>query len=207
MKHSIFGSTLAALVLSVMASPIVASADTKTYQVTGPVLEASDSVIVVQKGKDKWEIARTPETKVEGDLKPGSKVTIQYAMTAKSVEAKAAPGERREEGEIRFPIEKYEMLPSTFREGASRKLPRSHGVPRPELFGSMRRALAEPPPEHRPFPLDCYPQRDSPLRAHPLTHIRPWAMSERTARPRRHARKDGRPRFVEMILQGPLFRR
>ena len=58
------------------------------YQVTGPVLELTDSKIVVQKGKEKWEIARTPDTKVTGDLKVGAKVTIEYTMTAKSVEVK-----------------------------------------------------------------------------------------------------------------------
>ena len=58
------------------------------YQVTGPVLEVSDNKIVVQKGKEKWEIARTPETRVSGDLKVGSKVTIEYSMTAKSVDVK-----------------------------------------------------------------------------------------------------------------------
>jgi len=63
---------------------------TKTYQVTGPVLEVTDKMIVVQKGNDRWEIARDQNTKVEGDLKVGSKVTIQYRMTAVSVEAKAA---------------------------------------------------------------------------------------------------------------------
>jgi RNase P/RNase MRP subunit p29 len=64
-------------------------ADTKTYQVTGPVLELTDKMIVVQKGNDRWEIARDQNTKVEGELKVGSKVTIQYRMTAVSVEAKA----------------------------------------------------------------------------------------------------------------------
>lgn len=59
------------------------------YQVTGPVLEVSDSKIVVQKGNEKWEIARTPDTKVSGDLKVGSKVTIEYTMSAKAVEVKA----------------------------------------------------------------------------------------------------------------------
>jgi hypothetical protein len=58
------------------------------YQVTGPVLEVSDTKIVVQKGKEKWEIARTPDTKVNGDLKVGSKVTVEYTMAAKSVEVK-----------------------------------------------------------------------------------------------------------------------
>ena len=58
------------------------------YQVTGPVLELTDSKIVVQKGKEKWEIARTPDTKVTGDLKVGAKVTVEYTMAAKSIEAK-----------------------------------------------------------------------------------------------------------------------
>lgn len=58
------------------------------YQVTGPVLELTDSKIVVQKGKEKWEIARTPDTKVTGDLKVGANVTVEYSMTAKTVAVK-----------------------------------------------------------------------------------------------------------------------
>jgi len=61
-----------------------------TYQVTGPVLELKDDVIAVQKGKDKWEIARGKDTKVTGDLKVGSKVTIEYRMTAATIEVKDA---------------------------------------------------------------------------------------------------------------------
>ena len=64
------------------------AAGTKTYQVTGPVLEVSDDVIVVQKGKEKWEIARNADTKVKGDLKVGAKVTIEYRMTAATIESK-----------------------------------------------------------------------------------------------------------------------
>jgi len=67
----------------------VAASSAWAYQVTGPVLEVTDTKIVVQKGKEKWELARTPDTKVTGDLKVGTKVTIEYSMTAKSVEAKA----------------------------------------------------------------------------------------------------------------------
>jgi hypothetical protein len=52
------------------------AAGTKTYQVTGPVLEMNDNMIAVQKGKDRWEIARDSSTKVTGDLKVGEKVTI-----------------------------------------------------------------------------------------------------------------------------------
>src|SRR5215468_11299791 len=65
------------------------AAGPKTYQVTGPVLEVKDDMIAVQKGKDRWEIARDASTKVTGDLKVGSKVTIEYRMIATTVEAKA----------------------------------------------------------------------------------------------------------------------
>ncbi len=61
----------------------------KSYQVTGPVLEVSDSMIVVQKGKERWEVARNAGTKIKGDVAVGSKVTIMYTMTATEVEAKA----------------------------------------------------------------------------------------------------------------------
>ena len=72
--------------LLVSASLLAAA---KTYQVTGPVLEVSDTMIAVQKGKDRWEIARDATTKVTGDLKVGAKVTIEYRMTATAVDVKA----------------------------------------------------------------------------------------------------------------------
>ncbi len=46
-------------------------------------------MITVQKGKDRWEIARDSATKVTGDLKVGAKVTITYTMTATDVQVKA----------------------------------------------------------------------------------------------------------------------
>jgi len=69
---------------------IAFAAGPKTYQVTGPVLEVKGDLIVVEKGKDKWEIARDAATKVTGDLKVGSKVTIEYTMKATTVEVKEA---------------------------------------------------------------------------------------------------------------------
>ena len=60
----------------------------KSYQVTGPVLEVSDSMIAVQKGNDRWEIARDANTKMTGDVKVGTKVKIMYTMTATEVEVK-----------------------------------------------------------------------------------------------------------------------
>jgi len=78
-----------AVVLAALAAPTLA-AQPKTYQVTGPVLEVTADVITVQKGSERWEIARTPDTKVTGELKKGEKVTIEYRMTAATVEVKAA---------------------------------------------------------------------------------------------------------------------
>jgi hypothetical protein len=66
------------------------AADVKTYQVTGPVLEVTPTTITVQKGDDKWEVARTKSTKISGDLKVGAKVTIYYRMVAEEVEVKDA---------------------------------------------------------------------------------------------------------------------
>jgi hypothetical protein len=62
----------------------------KTYQVTGPVLEVRSDAIVVQKGSEKWELARNASTKITGDLKVGAKVTAWYTMTATEVEVKSA---------------------------------------------------------------------------------------------------------------------
>src|SRR5690242_9671184 len=84
-KTRCFGLVCAALLLSAGAK----AADAKSYQVTGPVLEVTPTVITVQKGNDKWEIQRNSNTKVTGDLKPGAKVTIYYTMTATEVEVKA----------------------------------------------------------------------------------------------------------------------
>ena len=66
------------------------AAGPKTYQVTGPILELTADMIVVQKGKDRWEVGRDAATKVTGDLKVGSKVTIEYTMKAATVEVKDA---------------------------------------------------------------------------------------------------------------------
>lgn len=73
------------------AASFVFAAGPKSYQVTGPVLEVKDDIIIVQKGKDKWEIAKDKSTKVTGDLKVGQKVTIQYQMKAMEIEAKGTP--------------------------------------------------------------------------------------------------------------------
>ena len=80
-------SLLAAVTLALSS---VAFGATKGYQVTGPVLEVNDSAITVQKGSEKWELAKDANTKTTGEVKVGDKVTIHYTMSATSIESKGA---------------------------------------------------------------------------------------------------------------------
>lgn len=89
-------SLLAAASLALSSAAFAAGA--KTYQVTGPVLEVTDTMIAVQKGKDRWEINRDANTKVTGDLKVGEKVTVTYTMSASDIEVKAGKGAKKEAG-------------------------------------------------------------------------------------------------------------
>ena len=94
MKMKLPLSLLAAASLALSSAAFPAGA--KTYQVTGPVLEVTDSMIAVKKGTDRWEINRDANTKVTGDLKVGEKVTITYTMSATDVEVKASKGAKKE---------------------------------------------------------------------------------------------------------------
>jgi hypothetical protein len=85
MQRRTLGLALAALLL---AGP--AFAGSKTYQVTGPVVDVTADSITVQKGKENWEIAKDASTKTSGEVKKGDKVTVMYRMTAASIEAKGA---------------------------------------------------------------------------------------------------------------------
>ena len=94
MKTKLPLSLLAAASLALSSAAFAAGA--KTYEVTGPVLEVNDSMIAVQKGKDRWEINRDANTKVTGDLKVGEKAKITYTMSATEVEVKAGKGGKKE---------------------------------------------------------------------------------------------------------------
>lgn len=74
-------------VVLLLAAP--ASADPKTVRVTGMLAELRDDLIVIEKGKERWEILRTPGTAVKGELKKGAKVSIEIRMSAASVEVLA----------------------------------------------------------------------------------------------------------------------
>lgn len=82
-----------AVVAAVSLSTALAfAAQPSTYQVTGQVLAVGDDTITVQKGTEKWEIAKAADTKMEGGdaVKVGDKVTITYRMTASKIELKPA---------------------------------------------------------------------------------------------------------------------
>ena len=89
-KRSIALAIVVTMIISAAAMSWAAPKAVKTYQVTGPVLSITDGKIVVDKDGDKWEIELDKDTKVTGDLKVGSKVTIQYTMYATAVTVKEA---------------------------------------------------------------------------------------------------------------------
>jgi hypothetical protein len=82
--------SLAVACAAVLLASSINAAESKSYQVTGPILALTPTTITVQKGDEKWEVARTKNTKVNGELKVGAKVTIYYRMIAEEVEIKEA---------------------------------------------------------------------------------------------------------------------
>ena len=87
---------IAGFAVLMLASPVAIA-----YQVTGPVIDVTDTKIVVEKDKEKWEIARDKDTKVTGDVKKGGRVTVQYKMTATSIEAKDVKGKDQDKGKAK----------------------------------------------------------------------------------------------------------
>jgi len=90
MRITILVAMLCIAVLGYVVGSIHAAESANKYQVTGPVLAVTDTMIAVQKGKDRWELARDASTKVNGDLKVGSSVTAYYRMIAVQVDVKPA---------------------------------------------------------------------------------------------------------------------
>ncbi len=73
---------------TLVASTLLASlawAGPNSYQVTGEVIEVRDDVVVVMKGKEKFEIAKGEVTTA---VKVGDKVKVDYKMTATGIELK-----------------------------------------------------------------------------------------------------------------------
>lgn len=81
------------LVLALVLFASFAFAASNTYQVTGPVVDVKSDSITVKKGSENWQIAVDKDTKINGEPKVGSKVTVHYTMKATSVELK---GDKKE---------------------------------------------------------------------------------------------------------------
>jgi hypothetical protein len=79
---------ISATLFALLISGSIFAATEKTYQVTGPVLEVTDTTIVVDKKGEKWEVSKDAASVVHGELKKGAKVTIKYKMVATDVEVK-----------------------------------------------------------------------------------------------------------------------
>ena len=90
MKRLLLTALLASIIAAALLAAPRSAVAPKTYQVTGPVLNLTNDQVVVQKGNDKWEIARDGSTKVTGDLKVGAKVMIEYRMTAATITVQPA---------------------------------------------------------------------------------------------------------------------
>ena len=88
MKH--YKSIIASFICGGLVFTAIAAStgSLKSYQVTGPVLEVTPTTVTVKKGEDNWQLARDGSTKVTGDLKVGSKVTIYYTMMATEIDVK-----------------------------------------------------------------------------------------------------------------------
>jgi hypothetical protein len=75
-------------VILIIAAIAYARAPKSDYQWTGTVLESDGDHLVVQKGDEKWEFLQDKDTKVTGNLKVGSRVTVKYVMRATGIEVK-----------------------------------------------------------------------------------------------------------------------
>ena len=78
---------LFALTAALLAAAPSYAAGPKSYQVTGPILAIDADTITVQKGTEKWQIARG-SANIPAEAKVGAKVTIMYTMTATEVAVK-----------------------------------------------------------------------------------------------------------------------
>lgn len=74
--------------VTVPAAKVPLLGTTRPIRITGQVVEVRDDVIVVQKGKEKWEIARHPAAQIKGDIKKGARVTVDFRAIAANIEVR-----------------------------------------------------------------------------------------------------------------------
>ncbi|HEV8267867.1 MAG TPA: hypothetical protein VGR00_06530 [Thermoanaerobaculia bacterium] len=93
----ILSSLAAAALLAASLSAFAHDLKVDDFQVTGTVSAMDDNSITVMKGKERFMIARDKDSKMTGEIKVGSKVTVHYKMYAISAEAKAekAPSKKK----------------------------------------------------------------------------------------------------------------
>lgn len=65
-----------------------ALAATRAVLITGPITDIREDAIVIQKGKQQWEIARGAATKVRGELRKGALVTIEVYLSAGTIDVR-----------------------------------------------------------------------------------------------------------------------
>ena len=76
--------------LTLALNGIVLAAGAKTYQITGTVVEATGSKVIVEKGGERFEFDIDPATvKGSAELKVGSTVTVTYVMSPTKIDAGA----------------------------------------------------------------------------------------------------------------------
>ena len=77
--------------LSLALSGMVFAAGSKTYQITGTVVEATGSKVTVERGAERFEFDIDPATvKGSAELKVGSTVTVTYMMSVTKIETAAS---------------------------------------------------------------------------------------------------------------------
>ena len=77
-----------ALILFSLLVSVSALAATRAVVISGPITDIREDMIVIQKGKQQWEIARGPSTKVRGELRKGALVTIEVYLSAGTIDVR-----------------------------------------------------------------------------------------------------------------------
>lgn len=72
-----------------LCSAAGALAAPQSYQASGQVLEVTDKAIVISNAKENLRFQRNEATRLPADVTVGSRVTVEYSMTALEVTDKS----------------------------------------------------------------------------------------------------------------------
>lgn len=95
MRKTLIGAALLMAVLLMGLGAASAQAAKHSYEMEGPVIEVNDTSVVVRHAGRNWEIYREGSTQLEGDIRPGDRVRVEYTMTATHLEVKARKGKKK----------------------------------------------------------------------------------------------------------------